>query len=299
MKHSLDSLGRRAKHADDSSAISREHFLKNYVALFMFSTLAISAISARADQVTVLGTASTYAVLGGTAVNNTGATVITGNLGLAANTSAIGFPPGSVTGSFNDANGAATTAKTDATTAYNSLSALTPTQLLGSNLDSLTLTSGVYSFTSDAVLDIGSELTLDFAGSANANIIFLIPGQFTTGFASSIDVINLGFDDNVYFVVGGSATLGSDSQFMGDIIANADITANDSASVSCGSLLALGTISMTSNTLTNCSATGSDVSNTVFAPPPPPSPVPEPGSLALLATGLVGAAGTFRRKLLA
>lgn len=42
---------------------------------------------------------------------------------------------------------------------------------------------------------------------------------------------------------------------------------------------------------------GYDVTATTAPPPPPPGPAPEPSSLALLGTGVLGAAGLLRRRL--
>src|SRR5579872_2054521 len=67
-----------------------------------------------------LGTAASFAVLGGTTVTNTGPSVISGNLGVRPGTAVTGFPPGLVTnGSIHAADALAGRAQADTTTAYN------------------------------------------------------------------------------------------------------------------------------------------------------------------------------------
>src|SRR5579863_10180576 len=60
-------------------------------------SLGASRTSAALDQ-TVLGTAQSFAVRGGSTVTNTGATTINGNLGVDPGLAITGFPPGLVTG---------------------------------------------------------------------------------------------------------------------------------------------------------------------------------------------------------
>jgi hypothetical protein len=97
----------------------------------------------------LLGTAQSFAVLGGSAVTNTGATTVIGDLGVSPGTAVSGFPPGIVTppGTIHVADAVAGQAQSDVTTAYNFL-ALQPvtTTLTGTDLGGLTLLPGVYFF---------------------------------------------------------------------------------------------------------------------------------------------------------
>ena len=96
-----------------------------------------------------LGTAESFGVLAGSTVTNTGATVITGDLGVSPGTAVTGFPPGIVTppGTITLGDAVAAQAQTDLTTAYNAITG-TPTllDLTGQDLGGLTLTPGVYGF---------------------------------------------------------------------------------------------------------------------------------------------------------
>ncbi|MDP9039035.1 MAG: ice-binding family protein [Acidobacteriota bacterium] len=262
---------------------------------FACSCLLLSAFSARADQFTVLGSSAFFGVLGASTVTNTGPTVVSGDLGLYPGTSIVGFPPGTVTGTVHTTDAVAQTAQADALTAYDFLSALAPTQVLtGQDLGGQTLTQGVYFYASSAQLT--GALTLDFQGLNNATIVIQVGSSLTTASGSSITVINQGLNDNVYFEVGSSATLGTDSVFEGDILAYTSITATTGVTLPCGSLIALnGAVTLDTDSIHNCSTTGSDVGGAGSAPPP----VPEPGSFTLLATGLATAAGALRRRFVA
>src|SRR6185503_620505 len=139
-----------------------------------------------------LGTAQSFAVLGGSTVTNTGPTVITGNLGVSPGSSVTGFPPGIVAGgSIHAADAAAAQAQSDLTTAYNT-AAGTPcgTDLTGQDLGGLTLTPGVYCFTSSAALT--GTLTLNFQGNPNAAFLFKVGSTLTTASSSSVIMTNNG-----------------------------------------------------------------------------------------------------------
>ena len=191
----------------------------------------------------LLGTAESFAVLGGSAVTNTGPTIISGNLGIWPNTasSITGFPPGIVAppAQIYAGDGVAQQAEADATTAYNTLAGLAPNlNLTGQDLGGLTLTPGVYKFNSSAQLT--GTLTLDAQNDPNARFVFQIGSTLTTATNSSVHLINSpqGFA-NEYWQVGSSATLGTGTQFSGNILALTSITVTTGANIASGRALAI------------------------------------------------------------
>ena len=241
----------------------------------VFAFLALTALTAHAD---ILGSAYFFGVLAGSAVTNTGPTVITGDLGVYPGTSISGFPPGIVNGTIHDADAVAQQAQADALTAYNYFAGLPFNQnLTGQDLGGLTLTPGVYFYSSSAQLT--GTLTLDFQGMNNADIILQIGSALTA--AGSVMAINLGTNDNVFWQIGSSAFLGATTAFQGTIIADQSITLDTGATIDCGRAIALnGAVTMDNNTINNCAGTGS---------------VPESGTIGLLATAgaiAVGARST-------
>jgi hypothetical protein len=216
-----------------------------FAALLYFSSPSLAQIS--------LGTAETFGVLGGSTVTNTGACVVSGNLGVSPGTSVTGFPPGIVmppsTIHANDA--VAVQAQIDLTTAYNAiLSTPALVDLTGMDLGGLTLTPGVYSFASSAQLT--GTLTLDALGDPNAVFVFKIGSTLTTAIGSSILVVNGGSNCNVFWQIGSSATLGPATAFAGNILAFTSITANTAANVSGRALARNGAVTLDSNNVAVC-----------------------------------------------
>lgn len=204
-----------------------------------------------------LGTAEGFGVLGGSTVTNTGPSLITGNLGVSPGTAVTGFPPGIVTppGTIHAADAVAAQAQADLTIAYNALAG-TPTlvDLTGQDLGGLTLTPGVYGFSSSAQLT--GTLTLDALGNPDAVFIFKMGSTLTTASNASVVFINTGGNSSiacsVFWQVGSSATLGTGTAFAGNILALTSITLNTGATVSGRVLARNGAVTLDSSNVTVC-----------------------------------------------
>jgi len=215
--------------------------------------LAISAPSPTQAQIS-LGTAESFGVLGGSAVTSTGATVVTGNLGISPGSALTGFPPGLVVppGAIHIADAVAAQAQADTTAAYNAILA-TPTlvDLTGTDLGGLTLTPGVYGFASSAQLT--GVLSLDTLGNPDAVFIFKIASTLTTASGASVQLVNGGSACKIFWQIGSSATLGSTTNLLGNVIAFTSITLNTNASISGRALARNGAVTMSgANTVTVC-----------------------------------------------
>lgn len=246
------------------------------VASVAFAALFCGPSPARGQTPPSLGTAQSFAVLGGSTVTNTGPSLVTGDLGVSPGSAVVGFPPGSVvSGTIHGADASALSAQTSVTTAYNTLASEACTQdFTGQDLGGKTLTPGVYCFSSSAQLT--GALTLDAQGNGNAVFVFKVGSTLTTASNSSVAVINGGSLCNVYWQVGSSATLGTTTSFGGNILALTSITLNTGAGVTGRALARNGAVTLDTN---NVSA-----SSCGLVPPVPT--LPQWGA-SLLAAGLL------------
>jgi hypothetical protein len=222
-----------------------------------------------AQTAPTLGTAASFSVLAGSTVTNTGPSVVTGNLGVSPGSAVTGFPPGIVTppGAIHAGDAVAAQAQSDLTIAYNTLAGQASTDnLTGQDLGGLTLTPGVYTFETSAQLT--GTLTLDAQGDPNAVFIFQIGSTLTTASNSSVVVINGGSHCNVYWQVGSSATLGTDTAFQGNILALTSITLNTNAGILGRALARNGAVTMDSNIISNAACfTAAPPDDDVVTPP--------------------------------
>jgi len=195
------------------------------------------------------GTEQSFAVLGGSAVTNTGSSVITGNLGVSPGSAITGFPPGILTGVIHAADAQALQAQTDTTETYIDLaSQACSSDLTGQDLGGKTLVPGVYCFSTSAQLT--GALTLDGGGDPSAVWVFKTGSTLTTASNSSVLLLNGGQPCNVFWQIGSSATLGTGTSLAGNILALTSITLATGANVSGRALARNGAVTLDSNTIT-------------------------------------------------
>jgi LPXTG-motif cell wall-anchored protein len=222
-------------------------------------TLSTSLATSAAGPTIRQGTTSTYGVLAASTVTNTGATTMTGTAG-----SDIGLSPGTsytntgtmtIGGTTNITNSAASIAQTDLVVAYNDLGIPT----------AVTLQPGTYA--SGSSLANSTNLTFDALGDPSAVFIIRAASTVITSSASTMTMVNGAQACNIYWQVGSSATLGTNSTFIGHIYALTSITATTGAKIY-GQLLARNAaVTLDNNTIVNDACTTPVVVTTTTTTP--------------------------------
>jgi len=206
--------------------------------------------SAVAATATVnLGTATSYAVLAGSTITNTGSSVIAGDIGLSPGTSITGFPPGvQSSGVTHTTDAAALAAENDLGTAYLDAAGRTPfTVVAGGDLGGSTLALGVYETASAMALT--GTVTLNGGGDLNSVFIFQAGSTLITASSSTVALENGAQACHVFWQVGTSATPGTTTNFSGTIMALTSATLDTSATVSGRVLARNGAVTLDSNTI--------------------------------------------------
>ena len=192
-----------------------------------------------------LAGASNFAILAGSAITSTGATSVTGDLGLSPGSSVGGFPPGILNGTKYINDPIATQAKLDLIAAYIDAAGRTSTDIvtLSGNIGGLTLTPGLYKSTSSLAISSG-DLTFDAKGNANAVFIIQIASSLTTTSGRKVILSGGALASNIFWQVGSSATFGTTSVFKGTVLAMQSITFNTGAKLDGRGLAINGGVTM-------------------------------------------------------
>jgi hypothetical protein len=197
-----------------------------------------------------------------TNVNNVGTSIIgtgtgLGDIGVSPNTAITGFPPGTYTGTENAGNAYAAAGEADLQTAYTNFAGEAGGAILPANIGGLPycLAPGVYETTS-AQPSLGITGNLTLCGPATGVWVFQIVSTLTTAAgapgapASEVILSGGALPQNVYWVVGSSATLGTYSIFQGSILAQASVSVNTGATLDGRALALTGAVSLDTNTVT-------------------------------------------------
>lgn len=269
--------------ANPSSSMRRRTGSRLAVAGLALGALSIGAISGTAEAGIVatvpLATAASYSVIAATTVTNTGPSVLAESIGLHPGTAVVGFPPGTVLapGTIDAGGPTSLIAQNDLKIAYDNAAGRS-VEFTQTNPDLVgqTLIPGVYAATAKAPLSLSGQLVLDGQNNPSAVFIFQTDSTLITSSGSSIALINGASECNVFWQVGSSATLGSGSVFVGNILALTSITLESAVTVRGRALARNGAVTLINDTFVapSCVPTTQTVPpTTVSASTVPTSPL--------------------------
>lgn len=230
---------------------SRHTLSVSVLALLLAVMLAVPAVSMAAPV--PLGTTSSYGVLAGSTITNTGPTTIGGtaggDIGVSPGSAITGFPPGIRSGATHAGDAAAAQAQIDLTAAYDDARLRTPATAIPAQLGGQLLEPGVY-VPSSGDFQITGTLTLH-SDDPDGVFVFQCPAGLTTASSSRIVLTGQAQYCRVFWQVTSSAILGTNSTFVGHLFALTSISAQTGAQIQ-GQLLARnGAVTLDSNTIIN------------------------------------------------
>ncbi|CAG8981293.1 hypothetical protein HYALB_00005093, partial [Hymenoscyphus albidus] len=209
--------------------------------------------------------ARTFGVVVNSAITNTGATTVFGDIGTEQTfTSITGFPPGIVTGTiYDNSDGFISDVITDASDAFDAINGQTdngadPIDITGSTLGTGSVAGYVGTLGPGAYTAVTIPLrgTFTLQGTNDPADKWFFTSDFTVITQPDTQIILAGGAQacNVWWAVGSSATIDLRSQFLGHILAQASVTFNTGAVVNRSLAAFTGSTTLDTNVirLANC-----------------------------------------------
>ncbi|HET6164097.1 MAG TPA: Ig-like domain-containing protein [Planctomycetota bacterium] len=200
-----------------------------------------------------LASAATFGVMATDSTVEVGTSTVNGDVAVGSGTGQ-GFAPGDVNGTIHVADEVVLHAQADLSVAYaDAVSRILGAKPLAADLSGLTLTAGLHKNSSDVTISSGA-VTLDAQGDPNAVFLLQVGGALSTGASTQVLLVNGANAANVFWQVGGDATLGASSTFAGSVLAAQSITVNAGSSADgrllAGALGAAATVTLDSSVVT-------------------------------------------------
>jgi hypothetical protein len=194
-----------------------------------------------------LGAANGFGVLAGLSVSNSGATTINADLGIWPGSTLTGAP--TVTGTTHLADLAAQNAQGALTVAYNDAAGRAAGSTIAGDLGGMTLAPGVYKSTSTLQIT-SADVTLNGGGNPNAVFIFQIASSFTVDVGRQVILSGGAQASNIFWQVGSSATLNTNCNVSGNILALTTISMGTGATLNGRAMARNGSVTLLANTIT-------------------------------------------------
>lgn len=208
----------------------------------------VDAARAPRQAMVHLDAARRFSVLAGSTVTSTGLSVI-GTVALNPGSAVTGFPPGKMQGNAHIGDSMSANAQLALTVAFNDAAGRSVGAVdVAGNLGGLTLTPGLYKSTSSLEISSG-DLTLDARGNPGAVFIFQMASTLTTTSGRKVILSGGARANHIFWQVGTSATLGTDSVFKGTIMADQSIALLTGAKLTGRALARVGAVTMEGNVI--------------------------------------------------
>lgn len=230
----------------------------------------LATIQTSAQTAPNLGTAATYGAFSGSgAIENTGLTIINGDIGTNAG-AFTGFPPGIYTGAKHVADAASLAAKDDLTLAYNSLNDAAHAIMYDTVLNA-TMGNGQVltprTYRRGDLTTLSGNLTFDALGNPNAIFIIKIGAALNVAARTKIILANGARAKNIYWAVDGAVSVLDSSIMKGIFIANGAIHLYGGSTLEGRALAVVGAVTFASSVITDPNAVIPPVNTLVVITP--------------------------------